>query len=483
VRKFWKVAAVTGVAVSIGIVTSIGSAYATPPTGYGFDGTPHVVVGGGSDTTYQAQLGLTKLYMASSISGCQHLTAVASTLGQCQPTGSPEIDTNLGNYQGDTFAQANPTGSSAGIASLNGNPNSSTAYAGTINPVNYTCAGTSTVITTTGPNVDYARSSRAPKTSGGASPCSGNELDNDTFWGYGQDGLQVFAFDATRGAELQAQASPSLTPNQLFNIWNCSGGTGTGGQMRWSDVIPSLAGTPRGNVDIVPWGMNSSAGTFATFQSYIQNNASGVPANWSPDGQACDRKLSSGLFPLENDMKPMLHDPATLSTDPSSADNPDNWIGWGSFGVMSAFNFLSSVNIGGTQFTAVASPINGILPSSARIIANTYPIGRTIYHVTLKRDADCVKTGSACDFVGHPGPAIPATGGNDLNITGGTSGTSGAIREFTRFMCRGSATQQGVDPYTGTNNFSEITTALNNAGFTVVPSALRTSGSRCQVMS
>ena len=54
------------------------------------------------------------------------------------------------------------------------------------------------------------------------------------------------------------------------------------------------------------------------------------------------------------------------------------------------------------MFQAVASPINGILPSSARIIANTYPIGRTIYHVTLKRDADCVKTAGACDFVGEP---------------------------------------------------------------------------------
>ena len=34
--------------------------------------------------------------------------------------------------------------------------------------------------------------------------------------------------------------------------------------------------------------------------------ASGVPANWSPDGQVCDRKLTSGLFPLENDIKNMI---------------------------------------------------------------------------------------------------------------------------------------------------------------------------------
>jgi hypothetical protein len=365
---------------------------------------------------------------------------------------------------------------------MNGAPNSATTDAGSLHAVNYTCPN-STVVTTTGPNVDYARSSRAPKTSSGNSVCTTNELDTDTFWGYGQDGIQVFAFDATRGAELQAQASPSLTPNQLFNIWNCTGGTGTGGRMRWSDVIPSLAGQPRGNVDIVPWGMNASAGTFASFQSYITNNASGVPVGWSPNGQTCDRKLASGLFPLENDIKPMVNDPVTLSTDPASADNPDNWISWGSFGVMSAFNYLSTYTRQAQALQAVASPINGILPSSARIIANTYPIGRTIYHVTLKRDADCAKTAGACSFTGNPGPTIPATGGTDLNVTGGTGGVSGAVREFTRFLCRGSAAQHGLNPYSGINNFSEITTRINNAGFTVVPSALRTSGSRCQVLS
>jgi hypothetical protein len=482
VRKLWKLAAVTGVAVAVGTVTSIGSAYATPPAGYGFDGQPHAVVGGGSDTTYKAQLGLTELYMSSSIGGCEHITAVGANLNKCNVLATAETDTNLGNYQGDTFAQANPTGSSAGVASLNGAPNSATTDAGTLHPVNYTCPS-SAVVTTTGPNVDYARSSRAPKTSAGNSVCTANELDTDTFWGYGQDGIQVFAFDATRGAELQAQASPSLTPNQLFNIWNCSGGTGTAGRMRWSDVIPSLVGTPRGNVDMVPWGLNASAGTFASFQSYITNNASGVPVGWSPNGQVCDRKLASGLFPLENDMKPMLNDPVTLSTDPSSADNPDNWIAWGSFGVMSAFNYLSAYTRQAQSFQAVASPINGILPSSARIIANTYPIGRTIYHVTLKRDADCAKTAGACNFGANPGPVIPATGGTDLNVAGGTGGVSGAIREFTRFLCRGTAAQHGFNPYSGINNFSEITTRINNAGFTVVPSALRTSGSRCQVLS
>jgi hypothetical protein len=463
-------------------MTSIGSAFATPPTGYGFDDTPHVAVGGGSDTTYQAQLGLTQLYMSTSISGCQHITTVGPTLDQCNPTGTPETDTNLGDYQGDTFAQANPVGSSAGVASLNGAAN--VTEPGAVHPTNITCPNL-TVITSTGPNVDFARSSRAPKTTSGNSACSGNELDIDTFWGYAEDGVQVIAFDTTRGSQLQAQASPSLSAQQLFDIWNCTGHggvSGAGTQLIWSDLIPSLAGTPSGNALVSPWGMNSSSGTFATFQSYITTNATGVPTGWSPDGQACDRKLTSGLFPLENDVKGPLNDPATLSTDPASTDNPDNWIWWGSFGAMGAFPFLSNFTRGGTTFNATPSPVNGILPSSAGVIANTYPINRTLYHVTLKRDADCAKTAGVCDFVGNPGPALP-TSGTDLNVTGGTTGVSGAVREYTRFLCRQSAAQQGLNPYTGINNFSEITTRLNNAGFTVVPSALRTAGSRCQVKS
>jgi hypothetical protein len=273
-----------------------------------------------------------------------------------------------------------------------------------------------------------------------------------------------------------------LTPNQLFNIWNCSGGTGAGGRMRWSDVIPSLAGQPRGNALIEPWGMNSSAGTFATFQTFIQQNASGVPANWSPNGQSCDRKLQSGLFPLENDIKFEVNDPVTLSTDPASVDNPDNWIMWGSFGVFSAFPYTSNYTRQAHSYQLVPAPINGITPSSSGIIANSYPIGRTLYHVTLKRDADCVKTAGVCDFAGNPGPAI-AAGGNDLNVTGGSGGISGAIREYTRFLCRGNANQHGKNPYTGNNNFTEITAKINAAGFTVVPSGLRTTGSRCAISS
>ena len=179
--------------------------------------------------------------------------------------------------------------------------------------------------------------------------------------------------------------------------------------MRWSDVIPSIAPGSATDADIVPWQMNTSSGTFATFQSYIQNNAVGVPVGWSPDGQSCDRKLSRGNVPLENDIKQLVKDPVALGTG-TSADNPVNWIWWGSFGVFSAFPSDSNFTRSGTTVQAIAAPVNGILPSTSRIIANTYPIGRTLYQVTRKFDADCAKTAGVCDFVGNTGPAIPSDG-------------------------------------------------------------------------
>jgi len=107
VRKYWKLLAATGVAAIVGSMVAAVPAGAAPPAGYGFDDNAHLVVGAGSDTTYRAQTGITELYNLSGLSGCQHRTGVGVAQNQCQA----DIATNLGNYQGDTFAQANPVGS------------------------------------------------------------------------------------------------------------------------------------------------------------------------------------------------------------------------------------------------------------------------------------------------------------------------------------------------------------------------------------
>ncbi|MCU1454092.1 MAG: ABC-type phosphate transport system, periplasmic component [Acidimicrobiales bacterium] len=468
-KRFWKVAvAATAVLTPL---TLASTASATSPTGYGFDLAPHVIVGGGSDTTYKAMVGLTDLYLGSP--GCFTTTQVGPNLGKCI-TNNPNPETNTGgNYQHDTVAQATPAGSSSGIASLNGfipSGQANTTYAGSVNSVPSYLGSSAT-----GPNLDFARSSRGPKTTGG-NAIGGNELAADTFWGYGQDGVEVMVFQGR--SSIQSAGGSAITPTELYHIWNCD-------YANWSD-IPSL-GITVGSADdgpIVPWGLNSASGTFATFNSYIIANG-GAPANWTVNGQTCDRKLvSDGTFPFENDIKPLINDvgAANLSTSATSTNNPKNWIWFGSYGELSSFPYKASYPLGGTTYSAVPAPVNGKLPSTSKILSNTYPIGRTLYHVTRKQDADCVKTGAgACDFVNQPGPAI--NGGTDLNVQGGTSGISGAVREFTRFICRSGSVAHATDPYTGNNYAGEITAAVNNAGFTVTPFALRASGSSCQVIS
>jgi hypothetical protein len=456
------------------------AAGATPPTGYGFDDTSHVIVGGGSDTTYHTQVDLSALWGYSQKGGCVLTTAVGPGLGNCISTGTPETNT-LVNYQHDNVSQAPDVGSSAGIQALNGVVGGAGdySYAGTVRPMP---AGEVNVGTASGNLPDFARSSRGPRTSSSTSSApTGNELDSDTFWGYAQDGIEVTLF-GSRGAQAQARAGAgAITPSELYHIYNCDYDT-------WSDVA-SLNIAPGSATDgpIVAWGMNSSSGTYATFNTYLIANG-GAPAGWAADNQSCvQHKQLNGatkIYPLENDIKEIVNAPVipALSTAASSVNNPANWIWWGSFGAFSAYQATSKTVRSGTTVTAVAAPVNGTLPSTSGIIANTYPIGRTLYHVTRKNDADCPKTSGVCDFSGHPGPAL-AAGGNDLNVTGATSGPAGAVREYTRFLCRGSATQQGTEPFTGTNLFSSITGALNKNGFTVVPVGLRAAGSRCQLLS
>ena len=444
-KKLLKVVvAAATVAVTAALVGAV-PAGATPPTNYGFDNTAHIIVGGGSDTTYKAMIGLTDLYDGSP--GCFTTTSSGSAvLNNCLANASPETNT-LGNYEHDTVAQAYPTGSSAGVAALNGSGN----YHGTV---------------TGAP--DFARSSRGP---------AGSELASDTFWGFAEDGIQIVVFNNRKVIANGADpvTNTKMSPDELRKIWNCTFTT-------WSQV-PSLGITPGGAQDgpIVPWGVNSASGTFATFRDYIRN-ATG-DSTFDPDTGACDRKLTaSGNPPFENDIKPLINDPASLSSSPTSTDNPENWIWWGSFGELSAFPFKSSITRSGTPYSAFAAPVLGFTPNSQNILNNTYPIGRTLYHVTKNTDADCPQTGGACDFAGNPGPALPISG-TDLNVTGATGGNGGAVREFTRWLCRVSATQHSLDPYTGINYFSGISTAISKAGYTLVPTALRSSGSRCQVLT
>ena len=618
-RKLWKLAAAASAAA---VVATMGAgaagAITAPPAGYGFDGHPDVIVAGGSDTTAKMMLTLSDLWNASAVNnGCHHSQNTTATTvttiandpnpnavfqNACDQTDEPF---NLANYDGDTLADANPTGSGAGRAALEGtngghyegtvntlsNPgrtdtavifhaNSATAqddsittadtgklittsdshvpspvYVGTIlpntpaghtsfmlsasqsaqkdDPYNNSSDSPAESITvsrygclpvgpTGGPVPDIGRSSSV---AGGNTNCtnsasaSTSELGGTTFWGYAHDSVEVYGFNVNgTGNGTKLNSLTNLTPNQLDDIWSDHDGTNNGpacpgsttkhymtwGQLdatQWPPADPYFA------APIVPWKMNTGSGTYATFRDYIRNNTSPKDAAFDPSSNSldpCARTLDIGTtsvsppndgttngsaFALENDVKPLLQTPglqgSSLSSTPSSANNPQNWVHWASFGVYSAFQYTSAETISGTSYQAVAAAIGGILPSTS--LASTYPIQRILWSVTRKGDADCpgvISSGvRTCDFTGQPGPVIGAGPTTDLNVTGASSGPGGAVREFTRWLCRSGAAQQGLDPYTGKNYDTLISSAITGAGFTIVPAASRTAGSRCDVVT
>ncbi len=521
-RRFWKLASVTALAVVVGPVMAAMPAWADGPSGDGFDDTPHVVVGGGSDTTWKVQTALTALYNTSA--GCTNNLTISATTNTCLTvSGTPDAWTgtnpSLGNWQHDTLAQAFPAGSSTGIASLNGfvATGATPTYNGAVNPFpGYSglahVDGGSWSSTAPGPQVDFGRSSRPANTSGGKcsiadstrSPARvvGNELVCDTFWGYAEDSIQIVTFNS-RVAQVQTlkdgpvsgSTGGGLTANDLFHIYHCDYTT-------WGQV-PGLSSL--GSDPIVPWAMNTNSGTYNTFRDYVRTHTSPPQASFDPNtAGSCVRKTkdvvnNTFVPPLENDIKPLAADPANigsaLSSSASSTDNPANWIWWGSFGVFSAFPNTISTTVGTFAVNGGAAPLDspalnggndfGAEPSSANTLQATYGLPRTLYHVTRKPDADCAEankdtTGACTTLAG--GPSIGGSN-TDVNVAGPTGGALGGVREYTRWLCRIGTVQHQLDPFTGRNYFQEIKGAINGAGFTIAPVAIHTPGSSCQVVS
>ena len=275
---------------------------------------------------------------------------------------------------------------------------------------------------------DFARSS---------SISANNDL---SYWGYAKDAIAVVTF-GTRSVG-------NLTKAQIQGIFNCS-------ITDWGTITGNPADVGQ---TIVPFTMNAASGTKATFQSYL--GSADVNAG------ACKRKLISGIDPFENDSKPIEADAAT------GAFNLNNAIWWMSFGEYKAFSYKRG--------TAKAWSVDGVDASNATTADDTYGITRFLYHVTKKADAQPASTavGAAYDVVGGV-DTDPATAGNqwgpDTTNTVANGGKAGAVREYTRFICKPSSAHSAND-FTGNSNFLEYTAIYSATGFIRVPSAQRTPG-------
>ncbi len=371
------------------------------PASSGWDGSPDRIVGGGSDSTYPLGQKLGVLYNGAP--GCAVVTSATSTSkGSCNAAQESTVDVK-GNYDHDTTVEISSTGSDAGINSL-----SSSGVQGPI-------------------AIDYARSSRMPTVS---------ELNEVTGFGIAQDGVAVITFGST-------SITQNLSLVDVYNIYTCT-------VTNWSSF-----GGP--NVTIRPWSMNPLSGTYATFRDVLRT-ASGDAA-FDPNAGTCVLKLNGpdnvagtadDITPFENDVKPLLANVPGASTA--------GWLWWMSYGEWSTFPYKSGNNPGqgGTNLVSVG----GSTPNNGNIANGSYPLGRTLYHVTKKTDADF-------------------TAGT---WSGGTSGKSGAIRAYTNWLCKTNNAAHSTNPYTGVGYRTEIIKAINEVGFQTVPASLRTTGTACRVV-
>jgi ABC-type phosphate transport system substrate-binding protein len=405
--------AFAAIAATLGLVAAAVPAGAAPePTGW--DNIPDVIIGGGSDTSYNVMSDIMPLYNGAP--GCLPVRSSSSAAkGTCDPSQLPVAPTN-GNHDHDIVVNAFPTGSGAGVCII-----AASASCPQYNPP-----------------IQFARSSRGP---------SGTELANATFWGFARDGIALLSFGGRPAGNIGTSAADAA--NVLFDIYTCA-------ITDWSQ-IPGYTGAAG---PIIPWGMNASAGTFTTFRDFVRGNAArpGV-ATFDPNtsGTACVRQLVGNVQPEENDAKPILADAGPDGVANTADDDDTKFFWWGSFAEFSAFSFKRSTG----QFFSVAS----ITPQPSSLSttgAGQYPLNRLIYHVTRNTDADLVA----------PGP----------EVTGADSGPGGAVREFTEWLCKGTA-QHGVNPNTGQNYRAAITGAFAANGMVPIPTSLRTPGYQCAVLT
>ena len=493
------------------------SAAAAPPPGSGWDSNPDIAVGGGSDTTYLVSQRLEALYNAAP--GCDVEKANVTNKGKCAAANvaigaitTAALTSNVATittsnvngyyiglsvtvaglgapYDGTFIVTGVPTTTSFTYAVTSANI-ASAAVTGTATPgadtavtngnydhdlmVSATPAGSGAGINAllaTGkqynPAISYARSSRGP---------SGTEASETTFWGYARDGIAVNTFGSRAGyrftqANLKDIYQCVKTDWSQFNSPGPDGVTGTADDTPGAGQVAVLApGT------IIPWDMNSQSGTSATFKTYLGGITFG----------ACVRKLTSGIAPFENDVKPLLADRGPDGTFGTADDDENNFIWWMSYGNYSKYPFTvngcadavgtytvaSGVCTGGTTISGNLVRVDGSLPSNGTISGNTYAILRSLYQVTKNTDADCrAVAGSvgACDNVAD-------------EVSGATSGPGGAVRQFTKWLC--TPTNGAQNSVTGNFARTEIVAALNTEGFQQLNPAivgLRSPGYACEV--
>jgi ABC-type phosphate transport system substrate-binding protein len=235
------------------------------------------------------------------------------------------------------------------------------------------------------------------------------------FWGVAKESIAVVTFTG--------RAVANLTSQEVRDIYQCV-------KTDWSQV----GGGAYGSGPIIPVGMNPDSGTYASFQSFL---------GFAPNNGACVKGLDGNktIYPFENDIK-QLNNNAWLNS------NKANEVFWMSSAAWRAYPFKRQD--AGLNTLDGKSAVN-----AAQVATGSYPITRIVNHVTRATDAS------------------PVVGTDE--VSGGTTGKSGAVREFTEFLCKDTS-RHGINEFTGNTNAVELSKATTATGYFTVPTNQRTNG-------
>jgi ABC-type phosphate transport system substrate-binding protein len=205
-------------------------------------------------------------------------------------------------------------------------------------------------------NIDFARSSRAPKN---PDSCTGLH-----FVGYARDGLSWESFP--NEANAPSAGVNSLHVSDLKNIFvNCT-------FSNWSDV----GGT---NGPIVVWSDQAGSGTRSTWDGFVGGDSTACIPGVFKDG---DPTNGEHVIPENND-DPIFNTPAG---DPSLPKNAIYFYSWGRYNEHHAA-------------TSYLGQIEGIPPNRTTISNGTFPFGRYLFNIYCGAVAGCGGASQAPSYV------------------------------------------------------------------------------------
>jgi ABC-type phosphate transport system substrate-binding protein len=394
-------ATVMGTLVVSATLAGPAGAALTPPAN-------NLVVGSGAQVTYNVMQQLDTLF--NNAPGC----ALIATGSQSQPLdfscpsssnasfppqsgGNPEYGYTE-NPENDVAVSEPAIGTSGGLSQLEDQGAHGATASGNV-----------------ADNINYARSSRAPKTG-----ASGDDVGLN-FVEYAKNGISWFHFTEVGGQPTPSANVTNLTSTQLKAIY---GHTDT----NWDQVGGS-------NAPIVVFSPPKSSGVDSTFSSFLGSGVTDPGTN--PNNTIITQNEDASIL-------------AAGSTD--AADGIFDY----SVGTYNQQCKASTSDCGGSPLpsgdTSALGSVNGATPTQGNILNGSFPIPQLLYNVY--------------------------SNGSNANIPAASPATLNYVSED-GFLCKTQRTPQGKqidDPNTGVSYHTEIDNIIGAAGFIALPNGAPASG-------